>query len=100
MEKSSPESLREHSSQITFVKEVEYLDLLITPWYEEYCSCFALCSAFGWDFQEKSKELLVAFASTKEKHGITTAELCEWVRLTDRDTIHGIVPLPDFSCIS
>jgi len=97
MKKSFLESSLERSNPVASIKEVEYLDSVIGPWYEEYSSRFTLCSIFGWDFREKSKELLVAFSSTQEKHGITIEELCEWVHLTDRDTIHGTIPVPDFS---
>lgn len=91
---------KDHCNKVVLRKEVEHLDSLITPWYEEYSSCFTLCSVFGWDFKERSKELLTAFASTQEKHGITIEKLREWVRLTERDTIHGTIPVPDFSGIA
>lgn len=100
MKKSLLETFIDHFDPVEFKKEVEHMDSVIIPWYEEYSSCFALCAVFGWDFQVKSKDLLIAFATSQDSHQITIDELCEWVSLTDRDTIHGIIPVPDFSGIA
>ena len=88
------------SDSESYSRDSEYIESLIAPWYKEYSACFALCSMFGWDFREKSKDYLVAFISTQKMHGITIDQLTEWVSLADRETIHGTIPLPDFSVLA
>ena len=84
-------------NEFASILQTESMESLIGSWYKEYSACFTLCSMFGWDFQEKSKDYLVAFLSTQEMHGITIDQLTDWVSLADRETSHGTVPLPDFS---
>ena len=76
------------------------IDSICSSWYAEYSATFELCSIFGWDFEKESKELLVAFASTEKRHGVTINQLHEWVSAIDRDTLLGTIPAPDFSALT
>ena len=76
------------------------IDSICSSWYAEYAATFEFCSIFGWDFEKESKELLVAFASTQKRHGVTINQLCEWVSAIDRDTLLGTIPAPDFSALA
>ena len=76
------------------------VDSICRHWYAEYSALFDLCSIFGWDFQKESKELLVSFSSTQDRHDVTTDELCEWVSANNRETLLGTIPVPDFTTIA
>ena len=78
-----------------FTKEEVFIEL-----YKEYESCFVLSQMFGWKFEEKSKVLIEGIQERASKvFGFTPTEFSEWVERQPRETVHGTIPVPDFSRI-
>ena len=76
-----------------FSKEQVFIEL-----FNEYSAAFTLSKMFGWNFEEKSKDLIEAInEKASEAFGFTPSEFSEWVEMQPRETLHGTIPVPDFS---
>ena len=76
-----------------FSKEQIFIEL-----FNEYSAHFTQSKMFGWNFEEKSKDLFVAINDkVVQAFGFIPSEFSDWVEKQPRETLLGIIPVPDFS---
>lgn len=67
--------------------------------FAEYSAEFCLSQICGFQFETRqgTKDLLAAIADKAESvWGFSPSEFSAWVEKQPRDTIHGIIPVPNF----
>jgi len=94
--KRIPMTMTPVNSPSDIAKEEVFAEL-----FNEYESCFTMSKMFGWNFEEKSKDLIEAIeGKAAEVFGFNPLEFSEWVEKQPRETLYGIIPVPHFSGIA
>ena len=69
---------------------------MFSEWFQEYSAAFSLSKTFGWDFDERSKDLIQAIITASSSVGFTPDELSAWIEKQPRETAMGTIPVPRF----
>ena len=70
---------------------------MFSEWFQEYTASWELSKTFGWNFDERSKDLIQAINTTAASLGFTPDELAAWIEKQPRETALGTIPVPSFT---